>query len=92
MCLSIPGRITGFDASTDQLAVADVLGTARTVNVGMLTDGDLAVGDWVLVHLGFAIEVVDEQEARAAEAALALMARPDGPDHATAPGSVTGPA
>lgn len=74
MCLGIPGQITGFDETTDQLARADVLGAERVVNVGMLTDAALRVGDWVIVHLGFALEVIDADEAAAAREQLEHLA------------------
>lgn len=77
MCLSTPGRITGLDQTTGQLARADVLGAERTINVGLLADESLAVGDWVIVHLGFAIEVIDADEAAAVQRGLELVDRMD---------------
>ena len=65
MCLGVPGQITGFDASRSPLARADVLGAERVINVGML-DEELHIGDWVIVHLGFALETIDADEAVAA--------------------------
>lgn len=77
MCLGTPGQITGFDETTDQLARADVLGTERIINVGMLVDDELGVGDWVIVHLGFALEVIDADDAAAAREGLELMGGAD---------------
>lgn len=87
MCLGIPGRIVdlveGFD---DQLALVDVEGARRRVNVGMLEQAP-TVGDWILIHMGFALEHIDEGQARQALAGLELMGRarepadrPEAPD------------
>jgi hydrogenase expression/formation protein HypC len=87
MCLGIPGlvveRVEGYG---DQLALVDVLGVQRRVNIGMLDDDDqaaLSPGDWVIIHVGFAVERVDESGAEQAMAGLELMGRPrDGLDAA----------
>ena len=63
MCLAIPGRITEVVDDANRLAVVDVVGVQRTVNVGLLDD--VQQGDWVLIHVGFALSRVDEDEARA---------------------------
>ncbi|MEO8593881.1 MAG: HypC/HybG/HupF family hydrogenase formation chaperone [Candidatus Solibacter sp.] len=63
MCLAIPAQIVRLLPESD-LATADVSGVQRTVNVALLSDHNLAVGDWVLIHVGFAISKVDEVEAR----------------------------
>lgn len=63
MCLAIPGRIVQVVDETDRIAEVDVAGVRRTVNVGLF-DG-IGPGDWVLIHVGFAISVVDEDEALA---------------------------
>ena len=74
MCLGVPGRIVEIADAEHQLAVADVEGVRRKINVGLL-DGDDAVsaGDWVLIHVGFALSKIDEEEARATLALLAGM-------------------
>jgi hydrogenase expression/formation protein HypC len=64
MCLAIPGQIVQLLPGTD-LATADVSGIKRNINIGLLESEQLAVGDWVLIHVGFAMSKVDEQEARA---------------------------
>jgi hydrogenase expression/formation protein HypC len=66
-------RVEGYGG---QLALVDVVGGRRRVNVGMLEDEVLAPGDWVLIHVGFAVEKVDEAAARQALAGLELMGRP----------------
>jgi hydrogenase expression/formation protein HypC len=65
VCLAIPGQILEMVDDANRLARVDVAGVKRNVNVGLL-DGDddgVAPGDWVLIHVGFAISKVDEREA-----------------------------
>ena len=64
MCLAIPGQITRLIPGTD-LATADVSGVKRNINIGLLEGEGVAPGEWVLIHVGFALSKVDEQEARA---------------------------
>lgn len=75
MCLGIPGQITELVVSNDQLARADVSGVSRLINVGLLEDDHLRPGDWVLIHVGFAMAKIDEREAELALASLKLMGR-----------------
>jgi hydrogenase expression/formation protein HypC len=72
MCLAIPGRILEIVDEPNRLAKVDVAGVRRTVNIGLLdAEGTSAgVGDWVLIHVGFALSKVDEEEA---EATLSLV-------------------
>jgi len=67
MCLAIPGQLLEFVDEANRLARVDVAGVVRNVNVGLLdADGDSAEpGDWVLIHVGFALSKVDEEEAMA---------------------------
>ena len=67
MCLAIPGQVIEFVDEPNRLARVDVAGVVRSVNVGLLdVDGDAAQpGDWVLIHVGFALSKVDEDEAMA---------------------------
>lgn len=67
MCLAIPGRVLEIVDETNRLAQVDVAGVRRTVNIGLLdAEGTGAhVGDWVLIHVGFALSRVDEAEAQA---------------------------
>ncbi|MGZ5310749.1 MAG: HypC/HybG/HupF family hydrogenase formation chaperone [Solirubrobacterales bacterium] len=67
MCLAIPGQVLEITDEANRLAKVDVAGVQRNVNVGLLDeDGDPAgPGDWVLIHVGFALSKVDEEEARA---------------------------
>ena len=63
MCLGIPGRIVEFVDPTRHLAKAEVSGVRRTINVGLVLPDGLNVGDWVLIHVGFALSKIDEAEA-----------------------------
>jgi hydrogenase expression/formation protein HypC len=63
MCLAIPGQIVEVVDADLYLAKVEVAGVRRTVNVGLFPDA--GPGDWVLVHVGFAISVIDEEEADA---------------------------
>lgn len=64
MCLGIPGRIVEFVDPTHHLAKVDVSGVKRTINVGLVLPDGLDVGDWVLIHVGFALSKIDEEEAQ----------------------------
>jgi hydrogenase expression/formation protein HypC len=77
MCLAIPGLVIEMVDETNQIARVDVVGVRRNVNVGLLaSDGDEArPGDWVLIHVGFALSKVDEAEAHATLALLQNMGR-----------------
>ena len=63
MCLAIPGRIIEFVDEEAQVAKVEVGGVRRNVNLGLLDRGDVAVGDYVLIHVGFAMSKIDEQRA-----------------------------
>ncbi len=71
MCLAIPGQVVSLEAEGDQLEMVDVAGVRRRVNVGLL-DG-LEPGDWVLIHVGFAMSRIDEAEALATHQLLVEM-------------------
>jgi hydrogenase maturation protein HypF len=76
MCLGIPGQVVAIaDGYAGQVALVDVKGAQRKVNIGMLDDQPSA-GDWVLLHMGFAVEAIDEAAAREAIAGLELMGQP----------------
>jgi hydrogenase expression/formation protein HypC len=74
VCLAIPGRIIEVVDESNRLAQVDVAGVRRNVNIGLF-EGDDAVGpgDWVLIHVGFAISKVDEEEALATRKLLEQM-------------------
>ena len=75
MCLAIPGQIVEVVDDERRLAKVDVAGVRRNVNIGLLDDdgGGVGPGDWVLIHVGFAISKVDEEEARATRDLLERM-------------------
>jgi len=73
MCLGIPGQIQEFSDRNEHLARVDVSGVTRIINIGLLEDEVLEVGDWVLIHVGFAMSKIDEEEAALALASLQLM-------------------
>ncbi|GAC1658304.1 MAG: HypC/HybG/HupF family hydrogenase formation chaperone [Vulcanimicrobiaceae bacterium] len=64
MCLAIPGQIVEFSAEQPMLAKVDVAGVRRNVNVGLLEENEASVGDWVLIHVGFALSKISEEGAR----------------------------
>lgn len=66
MCLAIPGQVVAVLDEANQLAQVDVAGVRRTVNIALLDDGSGAQpGEWVLIHVGFALSRIDEGEAHA---------------------------
>lgn len=73
MCLGIPGQLMELPDRHEHLARVDVAGVRRVVNVGLLEDEPLAVGDWILIHVGFALSKIDEEEATMAMASLEMM-------------------
>lgn len=64
MCLGIAGQIIEILQQPKDLARADVFGVERTINVGLLANEELNPGDWILIHVGFAIAKMDEDEAK----------------------------
>lgn len=78
MCLGIPGQIVRMlDGYDGQLALVDVAGANRKVNMGMLTEETFAPGDWIIIHMGFAIDKTDQAGAQAAMDGLELLRRGD---------------
>jgi len=66
MCLAIPAQVIELVDDERRLALVDIAGLRRNVNVGLLDDGvGVQPGDWVLIHVGFALSKVDEEEAHA---------------------------
>ena len=63
MCLGIPGQVVDIVDAEQSLAKVDVNGVRRNISVRLLADDNLQVGDWVLVHVGFAMAKIDEHEA-----------------------------
>lgn len=76
MCLGIPGRVVAMvEGYGDQLALVDVEGASRKVNIGLLDPAMVEPGDWVLIHMGFAVERVDEEKAAETRLGLELLGR-----------------
>ncbi|WP_433435018.1 HypC/HybG/HupF family hydrogenase formation chaperone [Nonomuraea sp. CA-141351] len=65
MCLGIPGELVERLPEHEDLAVVEVSGVRRRINIGLLADEPLVPGDWVLVHVGFALSKISEKEAQA---------------------------
>lgn len=65
MCLGLVGRIVALDEGRPDVATVDVAGVVRPINVGLLNDGpeSAAAGTWVLVHMGFALQTLTDEEA-----------------------------
>ncbi len=75
MCLGIPGQVVAVVDPDQHLVTVDVSGVQRTISVRLLSDIGLGVGDWVLVHVGFALARIDEAEAAATLAELASLGK-----------------
>ncbi len=81
MCLGIPGQIQSISDPVNQLAIVDISGVRRPVNIACIVDDDhpleSCVGEWVLVHVGFALNRIDPDEAAATLDLLEQMAEFD---------------
>ena len=66
MCLGIPGEVIELHPDQRDLAKVNVSGVRRMINIGLLADDPPVPGEWVLIHVGFALSKIDEQEAAAA--------------------------
>ncbi|MFI5953071.1 HypC/HybG/HupF family hydrogenase formation chaperone [Cryptosporangium sp. NPDC051539] len=75
MCLGIPGRVTELTDPAEHLAKVEVSGVRRIISVRLLAGQGLEVGDWVLVHVGFAMAKIDEREAQLTLDAAKKMGR-----------------
>jgi len=71
MCLAIPAQIVEVVDAEAGLATAEISGVRRTVSTALCPEAD--VGDWVLIHVGFALQAIDEDEARETLALLEKM-------------------
>ena len=97
MCLGIPGKIVAITHPGNKLAMVEVMGVRREINITCIVDAehglDDCIGDWVLVHVGFAMSRIDENEARLTlevlhmlgEAQAELLAMRDGDAAVAAP-------
>jgi hydrogenase expression/formation protein HypC len=66
VCLGIPGEVIEISTDHPDLAKVDVSGVKRLINIGLLADDPPKPGEWVLIHVGFALSKIDEHEAAAA--------------------------
>ena len=66
MCLGIPGEVIELHPEQADLAKVNVSGVRRMINIGLLSDDPPVPGEWVLIHVGFALSKIDENEAAAA--------------------------
>ena len=64
MCLGIPGQILEYVDDQNDIATVEVSGVRRNINVGLVRPDGIGPGDWVLVHVGFAMSKIDELEAQ----------------------------
>lgn len=73
MCLGIPGQLVEIVDAENFIAKVNVSGVKRNINIGLLKPEEAQVGNWVLIHVGFALSQIDEEEARQTYAFLQEM-------------------
>jgi hydrogenase expression/formation protein HypC len=73
MCLAIPAQVSEFAAGDPNLALVDIMGVRRKVSMELLADDPPAAGDWVLIHVGFALSKISPEQADEQLKMLALM-------------------
>ncbi len=78
MCLAIPGKIVEISAENNTSALVDVVGVRRRIDLGLLTEDQAVVGDWVLIHVGFAMSKISEQDAADQMSTLRMLGEIDG--------------
>lgn len=76
MCLAVPARVVELVDKANQIAKVDIGGVRRNISVALLED--VKVGDWVLVHVGFAIQKIDEEEAEQTLTLLRQLGQTEG--------------
>jgi hydrogenase expression/formation protein HypC len=77
MCLAIPGRIVELLPDSATGALVDVVGVRRKIDLGLLADDPPVVGDWVLIHVGFAMSKISEADARDQMEMLRMLGEQD---------------
>jgi hydrogenase expression/formation protein HypC len=85
MCLAIPAKIVDFSADEPSRALVEVVGVRRHIDTGLLADVPLERGDWVLVHVGFAMSKISEEQAQEQLQILTMLG-----EHAAALEEATG--
>jgi hydrogenase expression/formation protein HypC len=78
MCLAIPGKIVEISAENSDSALVEVVGVRRRIDLGLLRDDKPVSGDWVLVHVGFAMSKISEQDANDQLNTLRMLGEIDG--------------
>lgn len=78
MCLAIPGRIVEIAADNQDSALVEVVGVRRRIDLGLLQEDRPAPGDWVLIHVGFAMSKISEQDAADQLSTLRVLGEIDG--------------
>jgi hydrogenase expression/formation protein HypC len=73
VCLAIPGQLIELSADNEDLATVEVSKVRRTINVALLRDEPLIAGDWVLIHVGFAMSRISEEAAHEQLQLLAML-------------------
>jgi hydrogenase expression/formation protein HypC len=73
MCLGIPGKIIDIVDDANSIAKVEVSGVKRNVNIALVRPEGIGPGDWVLIHVGFAMSKIDEFEAQETMKALNMM-------------------
>ena len=78
MCLGIPGQIVEIVDPEHHIAKAEVSGVRRNLNIALLAEGEdaVGVGDWVLIHVGFAMSKIDQEEAKETRRFLEMLGEP----------------
>jgi hydrogenase expression/formation protein HypC len=78
MCLAIPGKIVEISADNQDSALVDVVGVRRRIDLGLLHEDKPVPGDWVLIHVGFAMSKISEQDAADQMSTLRMLGEIDG--------------
>jgi hydrogenase expression/formation protein HypC len=81
MCLAIPGKIVEISSDNSDSALVDVVGVRRRIDLGLLQDDRPVPGDWVLIHVGFAMSKISEHEALDQMNTLRALGEIDGAMH-----------
>ena len=78
MCLAIPGKIIEISSDNRDSALVDVVGVRRRIDLGLLSEDKPVPGDWVLIHVGFAMSKISEQDAAEQMRTLSMLGEIDG--------------
>ena len=73
MCLAIPGKVIELLPEYENLAMVEVAGVRRKIDLGLLADDPATPGDWVLIHVGFAMSKISEENAAEQMRMLAML-------------------